>query len=463
MTEKRESSSFRDPSGYVFQREGELFRQVNLSYRENYSALKSTGLERSLIDRGLLVRAPEVALPQERQGSLAILKPERVPFISYPYEWCFSQLKDAALLTLELQQSALKHGMTLKDASAYNIQFLNGKPILIDTLSFETYREGDPWIAYRQFCRHFLGPLALMSTVDVRLGHLSAAYLDGIPLDLTSKLLPGISKLKPGLLTHIHVHAKAETHQAGASNKVGTISKLAMEALIDSLKATVTSLQWSPGGTEWSDYYSDNNYTDQSMSAKRKMVAAAIDLVKSSGTIPTEKSSCWDLGANTGEFSRIAAEKGFETVAWDIDPSAVEKNYLTVKNKGESNLLPLLQDLTNPSCGLGWMSSERKSLIDRGPAELVIALALIHHLAIGNNLPLPMIAEFFGKVCRFVLVEFVPKSDSQVQRMLSHREDIFQEYDLEGWRKAFTPYFNCLADWQIAGSERTLFVLEKRG
>jgi ribosomal protein L11 methylase PrmA len=199
------------------------------------------------------------------------------------------------------------------------------------------------------------------------------------------------------------------------------------------------------------------------MSAKRKMVAAAIDLVKSSGTIPREESSCWDLGANTGEFSRIAAEKGFETVAWDIDPSAVEKNYLTVKNKGESNLLPLLQDLTNPSCGLGWMSSERKSLIDRGPAELVIALALIHHLAIGNNLPLPMIAEFFAKVGRFVLVEFVPKSDSQVQRMLSHREDIFQEYDLEGWRKAFTPYFNCLADWQIAGSERTLFVLEKRG
>jgi hypothetical protein len=463
MIETRESSSFRDPSGFVFYEGKQLFRQVNRSYAEHYALLKSSGLNERLIEKRLLVPADEVAVPSHRSEALAILKPERIPFISHPFEWSFSQLQDAAILTLELQEISLSHGMVLKDASAFNVQFLNGKPIFIDSLSFEIYQEGAPWVAYRQFCRHFLAPLALMCYVDERLGRLSRVNLDGVPLDLASKMLPSLTKLKPGLLTHIHMHAKAETHKAGAGGRVGSISKTAMAALVDSLKGTVSSLHCSVAPTEWSDYYQDNNYSDEAMAAKRQMVSQAIDLIDQHAGGPQQGALCWDLGANTGEFSRIAAVKSYETIAWDMDPSAVEKNYLQVKRDGDQHVLPLIQDLTNPAPSLGWMSQERKGLLSRGPAELILALALIHHLAIGNNLPLWMIAEFLSRAGRYAIVEFVPKEDSQVKRMLSHREDIFDGYTLEGWRAAIDERFECLAEWQIPNTCRTLFVLGNRG
>ena len=183
--------SFRDPNGFVFVSEGTLYRQVNKSYQRHYDLLYSSGLYEALVSRHLLIAHDECDyLPHGNDQIYKVLRPLPVPFVSYPYEWCFSQLKDAALVTLDLQKRALAHNMVLKDASAYNIQFLDGKPLLIDTLSFETYEEGRAWVAYRQFCQHFLAPLVLMSQKDIRLSQLLRVYIDGIPLDLAASLLP---------------------------------------------------------------------------------------------------------------------------------------------------------------------------------------------------------------------------------------------------------------------------------
>ena len=212
--------------------------------------------------------------PAEPELAHKIIQPERVPFISYPYEWSFGQLKDAALATLSIQRRALKVGMSLKDASAYNIQFVRGKATLIDTLSFEIYKEGQPWVAYRQFCQHFLAPLALMALRDVRLNQLLRVYIDGVPLDLASELLPAKTRFNFGLLTHIHLHAGAQKRYSGAEvkSRAATMSKQAMTGLIDNLDATVRKLDWKPGGTEWGNYYDITNYSDAAFEHKKQLV-----------------------------------------------------------------------------------------------------------------------------------------------------------------------------------------------
>src|SRR5262245_14254456 len=214
------SASFRDPSGFLFSRDGVLYRQVNRRYEQEYARLMESGLYEKLVKVGVLIPHVEVENVRAEAGEcFRVIQPERVPFISYPYEWSFGQLKDAALATLSIQKRALKAGMSLKDASAYNIQFVRGKAVLIDTLSFELYKDGQPWVAYRQFCQHFLAPLTLMALKDVRLSQLLRVYIDGIPLDLASELLPSKTRLNFGLLTHIHLHASAQKRYAGEDVK----------------------------------------------------------------------------------------------------------------------------------------------------------------------------------------------------------------------------------------------------
>ncbi len=256
------SASFRDPSGFLFNQGDILYRQVNHCYQEDYERLMQSGLYERLIKARKLIPHQEVEIEApEPELAYRILRPERVEFISYPYEWSFSQLKDAALLTLSIQKIALEYGLSLKDASAYNVQFHCGKPVLIDSLSFEAYREGEPWVAYRQFCQHFLAPLALMAHCDVRLSKLLRVYIDGVPLDLASRLLPWRTHLQFGLMTHIHLHASAQkkyadaAQQASAQTRGRAMSKPGLLGVLDSLTNTVKGLKWEPEGTEWGDYY----------------------------------------------------------------------------------------------------------------------------------------------------------------------------------------------------------------
>ena len=451
------TASFRDPSGFLFRDQGTLYRQVNRAYAEDFQLLNTSGLYDLLVDRNLLIPHTVVAGDLARTDAAhCVIEPEPVPFISYPYEWCFSQLKDAALATLRIQKLALKKGLVLKDASAYNIQFHKGRPLLIDTLSFARYREDEPWVAYRQFCQHFLAPLALMALKDVRLGVLLRSNIDGVPLDLAARVLPLRTKFSPGLLMHVHAHAASQKKHEDrrASARSTRVSRKALLGIVDSLRGTIEKLQWKPKGTEWGAYYSDTNYSDEALSRKRDLVGRFL--------ARTGATSVWDLGANNGFFSRVASEQRLPTIASDVDPAAVEQNWREVKDKGEQDLLPLLMDLTNPSPALGWAHAERDAFLERGPVDAVFALALIHHLAISNNVPLPRLADFFAQAGRWLIIEFVPKSDSQVQRLLSTREDVFPDYHQQGFEDAFGPVFETVDSEKIAGSERTLYLLRRR-
>jgi len=457
---EKSSASFRDPSGFVFTQDSVVYRQVNQAGRESYDALMQSGLYERLSKAKALVTHEEVPLALAPLPQLAykVILPHSIPFISYPYEWCFEQLKDAAILTLSIARRALEYGLSLKDASAYNVQFLDGKPIFIDTLSFEPYQEGLPWVAYRQFCQHFLAPLALMAHKDTRLSQLMRVYIDGIPLDLTSKLLPASTRLQFGLLSHIHLHARSQEKYAGKAvspNALeGKVSLSAMRGLLESLLAVVRGLRLRASNTEWGNYYEDNNYSEAAFAAKRSLVKEFL--------LASNPHSVWDLGANTGEFSRAASEMGIPTVAFDIDHSAVQQNYRTVRQNNEKHMLPLWMDLTNPSPGLGWDSRERASMRERGPVDLVMALALIHHLAIANNIPLEGIAASFAELANKLIVEFVPKTDSQVQRLLASRVDIFPDYTPEGFEQAFAGHFEIQKTELIPGSQRILYLMQRR-
>ncbi len=450
-----ESSSFRDPSGFLFSRDGILYRQVNRRYRSDYDLLKESGLYRELTGAGELIRHEEVSPSLGMTAdAYRIIRPEQLPFVSYPYEWCFSELKDAALLTLKIQKKALQHGMSLKDASAFNVQFSRGRPVFIDTLSFERYREGEPWIAYRQFCQHFLAPLALMRYRDHRFNQWFRVNIDGIPLDLASRLLPVRTKLMPRMLVHIHLHAWSQKRFAGrtVSGKGKRFSRLSFLALVDSLENAVSSLKWPQEKTEWSEYYSETNYTENALAHKKRLVSEFIDIIRP-GLV-------WDIGANQGLFSRIASGKGIQTVSFDIDHACVERNYTEVKKNNEQNILPLLLDATNPSPDIGWHNRERRSLIHRGPAQCLLALALVHHLAISNNVPLERIAAFFSEISDSLIIEWIPKEDSQVQRLLATREDIFDGYTQECFEKGFGQHFEIVRSSKINESRRSLYLMK---
>jgi hypothetical protein len=455
----RIGASFRDPSGFLFHKDGVLYRQINHSYQADYDRLMGSGLYEALQKKKRLVPHEEVTFSEGSPDEYyRIIQPEPLSFISYPYEWCFSQLKDAALLTLRIQKQSLEFGMSLKDASAYNIQFQGTHPILIDTLSFEIYEEGTPWVAYRQFCQHFLAPLALIAYKDVRLNQLLRIHIDGIPLDLASKLLPASSRLNFGILSHIHLHSASQKRYAGknvsSSLERKKMDRNALVGLIDNLIATVKALKWQPEGTEWGDYYDDTNYTANAFDRKKQLVSKLLE--------KAQPQVVWDFGANLGIFSRLASDQGAFVVASDVDPVAVEKSYLHSKQQKDQKLLPLIIDLTNPSSGIGWEHEERQSLVDRGPADLCMALALVHHLAISNNLPFNDIARFFSKVGSWLVIEFVPKTDSQVQRLLQNRKDIFSEYFQECFEQQFAKYFEIIEKQEIEGSQRVLYLMRTR-
>lgn len=451
--------SFRDPSGFIFVEDGRLLRQVNRVYESHYRQFAESGAFDALIEAGLLIPSVEADIGLARTADAAlIIEPQRIPFISYPYEWCFSQLKAAALATLEIQKEVLKRNFVLKDASAYNIQFNKGRPIHIDTLSFEPYEEGSPWVAYRQFCQHFLAPLLLMNKRDVRLGIWLRDFIDGFPLDLASELLPRKTRFNFQIAAHIHLHAKVQTRAATAAptQRSLSVNRNGLVAMIDGMISLIRSLSLESKKTTWSDYYSETNYSQGAMQAKKTLVSRYLD------SLSKPISMVWDLGSNVGEMSDIASKRGIPTIGLEMDPYAVEEAYRRVTESTDEFQLPLVQDLSNPSPRLGWAHEERESLLDRGPADVAMALALVHHLAIGNNVPLSRISEFMAQCARHLIIEFVPKEDSQIQRMLSTRKDVFDGYSEVGFESAFDAHWILLNKERIEGTARTLYLLERK-
>ncbi len=465
MQTVKQPGSFRDPSGHVYTRKGEIFRTINQSYKQNYEHLLKSGLYRYLVESSLLIPHTQVGaelredLPDAGQV-FEVIKPRPIVFISYPYEWSFSQLKDAALATLKIQKAAIEYNMILKDSSVYNIQFDKGKPVLIDTLSFEKYEEGVPWVAYRQFCQHFLAPLALMAHKDLRLGKLFRLFLDGIPLDLASSLLPWHTFLTLSCGVHIHGHAKFQrcflNSRLNQNHAQKRINRLSLLGLVDSLEAGVNSIKLSPKNkTTWVQYYKDGqSYTAEASAHKKQIVTSLID-----GLQPK---NVWDIGSNTGLFSRIIGKTGIPVISFDLDPMSVEHNYLEMKKNNESNLLPLVMDINNPSPAMGWNLGERMSLWERGPADTIVALALIHHLVIGNNLSFEQLAVFFHQHCHSAIIEFVPKDDPQAKRLLAARKDIFDKYSQLNFEKEFEMFFFIEGRETVRESKRIIYLLRNK-
>jgi ribosomal protein L11 methylase PrmA len=232
------------------------------------------------------------------------------------------------------------------------------------------------------------------------------------------------------------------------------MSHRALAELIHNLEATVRRFTWDPPGTVWGNYYDETNYSAEAFAHKREVVERALDRL--------QPAVVWDLGANDGTFSRIASGKGLPTVAFDIDPVAVEKNYRRASESSERHLLPLLMDLTNPSGGCGWANAERDSLGGRGPADLALVLALVHHLAIAHNVPLERVSSYLSRLADALVIEFVPKEDSQVQRMLASRRDIFPRYTRQGFEEAFSTDFEIIDTVLVRGAVRTIYVMRRR-
>ena len=450
---EREKSSFRDLSGFVFKKDNVLYRQINECYKSNYEKLMSSGLYDELVSQNLLVSHEEVTLSNVK--AYKIIKPKYIEYVSYPYEWSFSMLKDAGLLTLNIQEKAIEYGMSLKDASSYNVQFdENAKPVFIDTLSFEQFEETS-WKAYGQFCRHFLAPLLLMSFVDMRCQNLLKSYIDGIPLDLVGKMLPLKCKFNLSILMHIYWHSeKINQFEKTCNSDLHKIklSKSQHLALIDNLKSLISSLKFPMKTSEWGEYYDFTNYSEKSFLSKKDIVTAFIDKVN--------PKSLWDLGGNIGTFTRLASEKGIPSVVFDVDYVSVEKNYLQIKKNKENNLLPLVLDLANPSPAIGWANEERKTFFERGNADMVLMLALIHHLYFSNNLSFDKVAEFVSKFAKTLVIEFVPKEDSQVKFLTLSKSENYDYYNIENFEIAFSKFFDIKEKFAVEESGRILYLMK---
>jgi len=447
-------ASFRDPSGFIYEKDGAVYRFVSSEYKLHYDLLQSSGLAEQLIKQNLLL--PFTELKENHTGRTdwyITLQPQNIPFLSYAWEWSFEQLKDAALSTLTICKTSLKKGMILKDASHTNIQFVDGKMKLIDTLSFETYKEGEPWIAYRQFCECFLNPLLLAAYKDLEVHKSLLSYPDGIPSPLTAKLLPFKTRLNPVMYLHVYLHAKLSgksTAKETAAKKAVSLKNI--EQILQSLYDCIESLSLPVKTTTWNNYYDETILSNEYLTEKKKLVSALLDEMNYNSVI--------DLGANEGEFSLLCKKEAL-VVSTDFDSACINSLYTSLKKQKLKNILPLVIDLTYPSPATGWMNNERQAFIHRKKFDAGFALALIHHLAISKNVSFDQLAVFFAGLCNQLLIEFVPKEDPKVKEMLKWRTDIFKDYTEEKFQSAFTAKFELKKKIAIPGSLRVLYFYQK--
>ena len=438
-----------------------MFRTIMPRAAQDHDYVRRTGALEELTGRGWVI--PEWTADKSCVGDFAgaasyVVEHPRLPFISYPYEWGFHALKDAALLHLDVHLHCLDRGVTLSDASAYNIQFHGPTPIFIDTLSFRPYRDGDIWMGHRQFCDQFVNPLLLRAFLGVPHNAWYRGALEGIPLQHLANALPFRKKLSWNVVKHVVLQAALErlstNRQAQQAVKPVHLPRSSFRAMLVGMRNWISGLGVPDNEkTVWRDYASANTY-DQDESRRKG------DFVREFASA-TRPEMLWDLGCNTGEYSKIALEAGAKlAIGFDFDIAAVETAYLLAKEKRMA-LLPLHLDITNPSPSQGWAQHERKGLSERGPADAVLALALVHHLAIARNIPLEHVIEWLVGLARAGVIEFIPKTDPMVQQLLRLREDIFPDYSEDVFRRALGARAHIRNVSQASATNRTLFWFER--
>ena len=447
-------ASYRDPSGFVFRSNGLYYRQVNRSYADNYEFLMSSGLYTALTKKGLLVTHSEVS--EDLTGHpdrYKILLPQQIAPISYPGEWSPCQLKDAALLTLQVLYISLNHGMILKDATPLNVQFREGKAVFIDTLSFEKYDATLPWVAYRQFCECFLNPLFIHHYLQNGIHKIFAAYPEGIPAAMTARILPRKSRFRLGVWLHVLLPGKVRHDRA--PGRMPAFSRQKMLHLAANLEDNIRKLNVSEvSPSTWSTYYRETIISSAYLEAKERCFRDLISDIDFSVAL--------DLGANDGYFSKILAEKEGQVIAVDAEWQCINNLYQFTRQHTTMDILPLCVDIANPTPSQGFHHAERLSFTERMPADLVVVLALIHHLALGRNIPLPQIASYLSALTQECLIlEFVPLSDPKAAELIRNKTGPTITYDVDTLEQAFLPYFQIEQQLPIPGTDRVLYRLKK--
>ncbi|WP_250433970.1 class I SAM-dependent methyltransferase [Hanstruepera flava] len=458
INNQRHPSSFRDPSGYVINDQGIFKRVINPIYFKQYSSLKDSGFFDKLFNNNLLIPHSEELSTESK----IIIIPEQIPFITYPYEWCFLQYKEAALLTLKIQKYALDHNYSLKDASAFNVTFHNGQAVFIDTLSFDFYRENEPWRAYKQFIAHFLGPLLLAYYHGAQSLKLLSNFIDGIPIKQLASMLPYKTKLNPFLYSNVHLLAKFEDKHnddyEGKSKKT-TLSKKAQLNIITTLYDYIKKMSLKEH-SEWGDYYTKMNYSDEAFKLKSKIINTWANTIKPKTVI--------DVGGNDGTFLRLLNQDIEQALVCDVDNNAVDFNYKKVKTNKETYMLPFVLDVLNPSPSLGFNNKERTSFIERIKVyepQLTLALAVIHHITLTGNVTFNMSAEFFAKFSKYLIIEFPKPGDSWVERLLNTKgefKDHFNFYNVKNFESAFLQNFDLVEKTEITNTKRVMYFLKRK-
>ena len=466
MIEPRtDPGSFRDRHSRVFYLDGRILRGLSATALEDWNKLSSTRFFSSFSEDGFIVgtrRCNVTADTLESMSSnfVAALEHERIPFVSYPYEWSLSMLRDAALLTLRLLEAALSEGMNLKDASSFNVQFQGTLPVFIDLGSFETRRQGEPWIGYQQFCRLFLYPLMIRAYKDIAFQPLLRASVDGITPETMARLISPRDLLRRGVLTHVILQSRFIRQQADAKrglrrelSSLGFKKEMILHN-VHSLKSLIRGLRYKSSSSQWSDYTEMHSYNDEDFRAKKDFVKRAIDSAK--------PELVWDLGCNTGDFSKIAARSANYVVAMDADELAIDLLYRALARDGPSNILPIVINLVDPSPGLGWRNQERSPILSRGTPDLILSLALVHHLVIGANIPMTDLLHWYSQTCDRLVIEFIIKDDPMVQQLLMNKIDNYEDYEIDFFERTLDRFFDVRERLPLSSGLRFLFSADSR-
>lgn len=454
-----ETGSFRDRSGRIFFENGQVYRAVSEQALRDWMAVSKLPFLKEAMIAGQVVRtgpAPSMDWFARSEGFAAALQHDRVPLVSWPYEWCFSMLREAALLQLELMERALAAGAILKDASAFNVQFRGSQPVLIDTGSIIPLQPGQPWDGYRQFCQMFLFPLMLQAWKGVDFQPYLRGSIEGLTPQQFSRLLSLRDFLRRGALSHVWLHARLQSRSStqvrvARSMQDSGFSRAMIQNNVAGLRRIIRGLHWSPPSSTWSDYDATSEPVQRDSAAKEEFIEQACGL--------RLWSTVWDLGCNQGRYSRIAAKHSELVVAMDSDHLTVDRFFQSLRAEQNQTIVPLVTDLADPTPSLGWRGSERKSLNERSRPDLVLCLALIHHLVIGRNLLLADVIDWLASLRATVVIEFIDREDAQVITLLANREDVFCDYSREAFRNLVLQKFRIVRE-QALSPARSLFLLQ---
>jgi SAM-dependent methyltransferase len=462
-----EAGSFRDPESRVFYAEGAVLRALSAEGLADFEALAGSQLfERAQADGRLVATermddADGLAAPLVKDRA-AVLRHERIPFVSYPYEWPFSMLRDAALLQLDLTLEALAEDLTLKDSSPYNVQFRGAQPVFVDVGSFERLRSGETWIGYRQFCMLFLYPLLLQAAKGVAYQPWLRGSIDGIPPGEMRHLASARDRFRRGFFTHVFLHARLERRYADRAGEVRSelkragVRKEVVVANVRKMRKLVERLSWNPPEGVWVAYGERNSYTDDDTRRKEEFVREVV---------ASERFGvAWDIGANTGRYSRIAAEGAEYVVAFDSDPGPVELFYRTLREEAANRILPLTMNVADPSPGLGWRGLERKPMAERGSPDLVLALAVLHHVAISANVPVREFVDWLAALGGSLVIEFPTRDDPMVKKLLAaKREGLHPDYELGYFERCLAAAFDVERREELGSGTRVLYFARPKG